>query len=260
MFLRTRAGEPRLPRFDVLVMTVTAVVGVALVLADIFQRWVWSRRIEMLNIDGMHNVETWFQSMVIGGAALSALVLAFTYFDGRHRLQWLVVSAGLAFFSLDKSVSLHERFGIRIAHGLGLTEQSSRVVWQVAWSPFIVVTAAAVILCIWEAPLTTKLWAVAGLALAGTKLVMEALTFPLIYFNVTTENGWLYGVETNIEETTQLLGFAAFFAAFAQLLLDRLFAIARGEVDEIEPGAERASAAAPLAAAVRAQPGTASRG
>jgi len=247
-FLPQSAGQTALPRLDLLVMAAAAAGGLLLVAADMFQRWIYYRRIPTLDIDGQYNVETWFHAMILAGAALAALGIAFTHFTNRHRLQWLGAATGVAFLSLDKAISLHERVGIAIVNRFDLPREAGRLLWQGAWSPIILTTAVLLIMCVWRSPLSTKLWILLGLALGGVKLGMEAMIFPLTQLGwVTADRGVAYGIETNIEETAQLLAFAALLAAFAQLFADRLSALARGE--ELE--AATASATPPAAVPAR---------
>ncbi len=220
VFLPQDAGQAALPRLDLLVMAFAATAALVLVAADVFQRAIYYRNIPTLDIDGQYNVETWFHTVVLGGVALCALGIAFTHFTNARRLQWLGAAAGIAFFSLDKSISLHERAGIAIVNRLDLPREAGRVAWQVAWSPLILTTAVLLIICVWRSPLNTKMWVLIGLALAGVKLAMEATVFPLTQLGwAAADRGIVYGIETNIEETAQLMGFAAFLAAFSQLFV-----------------------------------------
>lgn len=236
IFLPEDAGETALPRFDLLVMAIAATGGALLVAADVFQRAIYYRKIDTLDIDGQFNIETWFHAMILAGAALAAFGIAFTHFSNRSRLQWLGAATGIAFFSLDKAISLHERFGARIASRFDLPQESARVAWQVAWSPFIITTAVLLIICIAKSPTRTRLWVAAGLALGASKLFMEAMVFVMVQLGwATADRGVVYGIEANFEETAQLMGFAAFLAAFSQLFVDRLSALARGEALDAVP-------------------------
>jgi hypothetical protein len=76
----------------------------------------------------------------------------------------------------------------------------------------------------------------AALVLMASKVIIEASLFPLIEAGALTETGVVYGIEANLEEGGQLLGFGALFATFTQLMVDRMSALARGELlDEAEP-------------------------
>ena len=217
------------PRVDLLILFFTTVAGVVLIGLDIFQRWIWHRPIETFNIDGAANIETWVHTVILGGAALAALGIAFTFFDNRNRLLWLVAGMGIAFLSLDKATGLHERFGDKLTSVLGLPESATRVVWIVAWSPIIAAITIALVSVIWGSPRVTRTWIAAGLCFAASKIILEAMMFPVLYYgataytaNIHAHSGWLYGVEVLVEETAQLFAFACFFAGFAQLLVDRL--------------------------------------
>jgi hypothetical protein len=129
VFLPQDAGQTALPRLDLLVMAFAAMAALVLVAADVFQRAIYYRNIPTLDIDGQYNVETWFHAVVLGGVALCALGIAFTHFTNARRLQWLGAAAGIAFFSLDKSISLHERAGIAIVNRLDLPRER-RVAWR----------------------------------------------------------------------------------------------------------------------------------
>lgn len=221
------------PRVDLLIVTFAVIAGVVLIALDVFQRWIWHRPIETLNIDGAANIETWVHTVILGGAALAALGIAFTFFDNGNRLYWLVAGFGLAFLSLDKATGLHERFGDRVTSALGFSDSATRIVWIVAWSPIIVAITLAFIAVVRNAPALTKMWIAAGFCLAGAKIALEALMFPLLYYgatsytdNIHAHSGWLYGVEVLVEETAQLLAFACLFAGFGQLLVDRLLTLA----------------------------------
>ena len=245
--IRPEATDQRAyPRVDLLIVTFTAVAAVVLIALDVFQRWIWHRPIETLNIDGAANIETWVHTVILGGAALAALGIAFTFFDNRNRLYWLVAGFGVAFLSLDKATGLHERFGDRLTHALGLAESSTRIVWIIAWSPIIVAITLAFIAVVRHAPPATKAWIGGGICLAGAKIALEATMFPVLYYGATTytdnihaHSGWLYGIEVLIEETVQLFAFAFLFAGFGQLLVDRLLALAKDgaalPVSVIEP-------------------------
>jgi hypothetical protein len=211
------------PRIDLLVMAVAVVGAVALAGADFFMRHVTKSIIEMTDIDGQKNLTTWFHSSMLLGAAISAFLILPTFSGTRQRLQWAVLGCGLAFFSLDKSISLHEQVGRGLVNTFSVSHSSGRVLWELAWSPIILATAVALILCVWEANRTTKLWAIGMLAGGGTKLVMEALMFPAIHFLGASETGIFYGLEVELEESVQLLAFACLFAGLAQFFIDRVF-------------------------------------
>jgi len=70
-----------------------------------------------------------------------------------------------------------------------------------------------------------------GLALCASKVALEAAMFPAIHWGMFGEQSVVYGIEANVEESVQLFGFAAFFAGFAQLLLDRVVLMARDELE-----------------------------
>src|SRR5581483_11388956 len=231
----SRADAGRLPRADLAVMLIAAATGVVLVLMDVWQRWIAARSHAMFDIDGHNNPETWFHTIVLARAAICAAGVAMTFFDPRRRWLWLVAAAGIAFFSLDKNISLHETVGRHLVGWFNLPDSSKRVAWEVAWSPLILATAAALLVCIWEAPARTKLWFLVAVAGGIGKLGLEALTFPMIHLGIASETGTLYGIEANLEESVQLLGFAALFAGFAQLFVERVWAMARGEELSPEP-------------------------
>ena len=233
------------PRLDVLVMAVAIAGVIGLAGADFFMRYIAKNVVELTDIDGQKNLATWFQSSILLGTSLCAFLIALTFADGRRRAQWAILGSGLAFFSLDKSISLHEQVGRGLVNTFSLTDSASRVAWQLAWAPIIFATAAALIVCVWEANRTTKLWALGMLAGGGIKLAMEALMFPAIYFLGASEHGVFYGLEVEIEESIQLIGFACLFAGLAQLFIDRVFALARA------PGALASDAAQPEADARR---------
>lgn len=236
------------PRLDVLVMAVAIAGVIVLAGADFFMRNIAKDVVELTDIDGQKNLNTWFQSSILLGTSICAFLIALTFAGGRRRVQWFVLASGLAFFSLDKSISLHEQVGRGLVNTFSLTDSAGRVVWQLAWSPIILATAAALIVCVWEANRTTKLWALGMLAGAGTKLAMEALMFPAIHVLGASEVGAFYGFEVEIEESVQLIGFACLFAGLAQLFIDRVFALARA------PGALGSDAAKPEADAGRPVP------
>jgi hypothetical protein len=178
--------------------------------------------IEMTDIDGQKNLTTWFHSSILLGAAISAFLILPTFSGVRRRLPWAVLGGGLAFFSLDKSISLHEQVGRGFVNEFSLSDSAGRVAWELAWSPIILATVVALILCVWEANRTTKLWAIGMLAGAGIKLALEALMFPAIHFLGVSETGVFYGLEVELEESVQLLAFACLFAGLAQLFIDRV--------------------------------------
>jgi hypothetical protein len=213
------------------------VVTIALlfVVADVYQRGIAPDDIETFNIDGRNNPVTWFHAIVLAGAAFSALGVALTTFDGARRLVWLVLGLGIAFFSMDKAIAIHERVGSKIEDWLALPQDGGRIAWQVAWSPILLVVAAALLIGVSQSNRRTQLWAFGLLLAGGAKLVLEGLTFFAVrYLDATERTGWFYGIEVNVEETVQLLGFACLFAGFAQLFVDRLWALARGELDVLE--------------------------
>ncbi len=234
LILPESTGQRRMPRLDLVVMTVAIIGGVAVVAMNIFQRWFWHRQIEGLNIDGDFNFRSWFHALMLSGAAICATFTAFTFFDNRRRIAWLVAGGGLAFFALDESIHLHEKVGGAIKDSLGLPNAGDRIAWEVAWAPIIAATAIALIYCVWNANTTTKLWVAAGLILGASKLFTESLTFVLLHFDVTTyssdvtqRSGTLYDVIKMTEKCAQLLAFASFFAAFAQYFADRLAVVAQ---------------------------------
>ena len=252
-------GKPRVqfPRVDLLVMSFAVAGGVLLVVADIFQRWITPHRHQLLDIDAGGNIETWFHTLLLGAAAVFALGIAFTFFDNRRRGLWLIAGVGVAFFSMDKSVSLHETVGANVVSWLSLPHAADRIAWEITWAPLILIVTAALVLCVWEAGTTTRFWiAVAILGGAG-KVALETMIYGLIHAGVTTEHGWLYGIEANIEESVQLMGFAAVCAAFSQYFVDRLFALARDEaavgveINEL-PAASMARGWAPVRTVERA--------
>jgi hypothetical protein len=211
------------PRIDLIVMAVAIAGAVALAGADFFMRHITKNVIEMTDIDGQKNLTTWFHSSILLGAAISAFLVLPTFSGMRQRLQWAVLGCGLAFFSLDKSISLHEQVGRGLVNTFSVSDSAGRVLWELAWSPIILATAVALILCVWEANRTTKLWAIGMLAGGGIKLAMEALMFPAIHFLGASQTGVFYGLEVELEESVQLLAFACLFAGLAQLFIDRVF-------------------------------------
>ncbi len=226
-----RTGQRAFPRMDLLILTAALIGSIGLVAGDVYQRWISTHPMTTLDIDGTFNVATWFHSTVLAGAALSLIGIAFTYFDTRRRLQWLVAGAGVAFFSLDKAISLHERVGYRLNNELGYSDAAARLLWQAAWAPIILVTGVALILCVWESHRGTRRWLGGAILGGATKLAMEAMMFPAArYFGLGHRAN---GIEVNVEESVQLVAFACLFAGFAQLFVDRLVALARGETDPV---------------------------
>ena len=223
-----QTGRRDYPRLDVVVFAIAVVGAIALAGADFYMRHVTKSIAELTDIDGQKNFTTWFHSSILVGAALSALLVIPTVAGLRRRAQWGVLGTGLAFFSLDKSISLHEQVGRGLANTFSLSDSASRVAWEAAWSPIILATAIALILCVWDANRTTKLWAGGMLAGGGIKLAMEAVMFPAIHYLGVSESGVFYGVEVELEESIQLLGFACLFAGLAQFFLDQVFAMAHG--------------------------------
>jgi hypothetical protein len=222
--LGTEATDRRdYPRIDLLVMAVAIAGAIALAGADFVMRHIAKNLIEMTDIDGQKNLTTWFHSSILLGAAVSAFLILPTFSGVRQRLPWAVLGCGLAFFSLDKSISLHEQVGRGLVNTFSVSNSAGRVLWELAWSPIILATAVALIVCVWEANRTTKLWAIGMLAGGGIKLVMEALMFPAIHFLGASETGVFYGLEVELEESVQLLAFACLFAGLAQLFIDRVF-------------------------------------
>jgi hypothetical protein len=235
-----------LPRLDVVVFAAAVVCGAMLVVLDLYQRLFSYDGVELFNVDGKANLATWFHSLVLSGAALAALAIAFTVFDRRRRMLWLALGSGLAFFSLDKSVSLHERVGSRLEVALDLPQDGGRLAWLAAWSPLMLVMVIALVLCVWGSNRRTQLWVLGLFIGAAGKVALEAGTFFAVHlFDATEEYGWFYGLEVIIEESVQLLGFACLFAGFAQLLADRLWAMARGELSELDQAHQRDGVALP---------------
>jgi|CXWL01.1.fsa_nt_gi hypothetical protein len=212
-----------LSRIDTFIVGMVALGGALLVAADITQRWILPERTWTLDIDGRFNAETWFHSLVLAGAAFSALGIAAT-FSGRHRnviLAWLFVGGVLAFMSFDKSISFHERLGQSLEETFELHDEAGRVLWQLVYAPLLASFALVFVWCV-RGERRAMTWVVAGIAACASKLVLEALMFPLIKFDVTSEQGILYGIEVNLEESIQLLGFALFFGAVARLFIQRI--------------------------------------
>ncbi|MBI5288436.1 MAG: hypothetical protein HY873_05645 [Chloroflexi bacterium] len=215
------------PRLDIIILLFASLVGLLLVVLDVYQRWIAVDPMETFNIDGHNNPATWFHAAILTGASLSALAIAFTVFDGRRRWSWMALGASIAFFSMDKTISLHEQVGARLQSALSLPDGSGRIAWEVAWSPIILLVVVTLALCVAESNRRTKLWTL-GLVLGGAaKLALEALTYPLLRIEHTA---WLHGLEAELEESVQLLAFACLFAGFAQLFVDRVSALARGEI------------------------------
>ena len=243
----TFAPEPPVrrayPRLDVLVMAVAIAGAIGLAGADFFMRYAARNVVELTDIDGQKNLTTWFQSSILLGASGCAFLIALTFAGWRRRAQWAILGSGLAFFSLDKSISLHEQVGRGLVHAFSLSDSASRVAWELAWSPIIFATAAVLILCVWETNRATKLWALGMLAGGGIKLVMEALMFPAIRFLGASEHGVFYGLEVEMEESIQLIGFACLFAGLAQLFTDRVFALAQAPCAPAEAPAQPEAAA-----------------
>jgi hypothetical protein len=212
---------------DRLILIVAILGGAALVAADVFQRWISDGHIWALDIDGRFNAVTWFHSFVLAGAALAALAIAATYLGPRQRATWWAIGAGMAFLSLDKSISLHERVGQHIEVRLDLPDQAGRVIWEAVYAPFLVALAILLIMAVRRAGPLARWWVAIALVLCATKVGLEAVMFPAIHLGMFSEQSVVYGIEANAEESVQLLGFAAFFGAFAQLLLDRTVLLAR---------------------------------
>ena len=258
LVLPESTGQRRMPRLDFVVMTVAVLGGIVIVALNVFQRWFWHRPIEGLNIDGDFNFRSWFHALMLTGAALCAAAIAFTFFDNRRRIAWLVAGVGLGFFALDESIHLHEKVGGAIKDALSLPNAGDRIAWEVAWAPIIAATAIALIFCVWDANPTTKLWIGLGLLLGASKLFTESLTFVLLHFDVTSysadvtqRSGTLYDIIKMIEKCSQLLAFSAFFAGFAQYFVDRLWGLARAEEPETVPELARAGSVAATARAGR---------
>lgn len=235
------------PRIDLLILGVSLIVAACFVAADVFQRWVASDPIETFNIDGRSNPVTWFQSSLLLGAALCCIGIALTVFNRPLRAAWLGLAPVLAFFSLDKAISVHERVGSKLEDHFGLPDDAGRLAWQMAWLPMIVAGVALLVVCLLHANRRTQLWALALAAASAFKLASEALMFPALrYWDVTRDSANFYGVEVNIEETIQLIGFACLFAGLAQLFFDRFWAFARGEIEALEREHARDSFTIPL--------------
>lgn len=226
--------EPSSLRLDRVILAVALAGGLALVAADVFQRWIAPEHIWALDIDGRFNAVTWFHSFVLAGAALAALGLASTYRDSGQRLMWLLAGGAMAFLSLDKSISLHERVGESIEQRFDLPEQAGRVIWEAVYAPFLIALVILLIIAVGRASTPARLWVGFGIALCAGKVALEALMFPAIHLELFDETSVLYGIEVNIEESVQLLGFAAFFGAFAQLLFDRISLMAQGRLESAD--------------------------
>jgi hypothetical protein len=212
--------RPSLDNVEALILGLTALGGLLLVAADVYQRWIGDRT-WVLDIDGRFNPTTWFHSFVLAGAACSALLIALTRGEKRKSFRlWLAIGITFAFLSLDKSISFHERVGENIEDAIDGAEQSGRIIWQLVYGPFLV----GLVVALHAAVRGTRLarWAYAAIALAASKIALEALMFPAIHFGLTSEAGVLYGIEVNIEESLQLLGFGFFFAVFARLAVDAI--------------------------------------
>lgn len=256
--------EPRsgaLGRVDVLVMALAAGGAVVLVALDFYQRRIRKDVIEIFDIDGQRNLTTWFHSSILLGAALCALLLATVATQRGWRLRWLTLGLCLAFFSLDKGISLHERVGRELADAWSLSDAAARVAWQAAWSPIILTAALILLLVARDSGPRIRTWLLLMLAGGGIKLVMEALMFPLIeYGGVSETRGWFYGTEVEIEETVQLMAFACLFAALAQLLFDNLSGMGGAE-EVVEVAAEKRAppVAIPLSGATPSGSGDAIR-
>ena len=219
---RADAPAPLLARIDTLILAAAARGGAILVAADITQRWILPERTWTLDIDGRFNAETWFHSLVLAGAALAAFGIAATHTTrDRRLLVWLFVGATLAFMSFDKSISFHERLGESLEDRFELHEQAGRVLWQLIYAPLLAAFAFTLFVAV-RTHHRPRAWVIAGIAACGSKLLLEAAMFPLIKWDVTSEQGVLYGIEANIEESVQLLGFALFFGVLARLFLDRI--------------------------------------
>lgn len=223
---------------DRLILAAVALGGLALVAADMFQRWISPTHIWALDIDGRFNAVTWFHSFVLGGAALAALGLALTYGDQLKRLRWGAIGAALAFLSFDKSVSLHERVGQNIEERFNLGDEAGRVIWEVIYLPFLLTFALLLVYAVRRAGSSTRLWIDLALLFCAAKVFLEGIMFPSIEAGLFTEQSVIYGIEANVEETVQLLGFGLFFAALAQLLCDRIVLLARDELEESDAAAE----------------------
>ncbi len=255
------AGAPNaaaagLPQFDVLVLAVAMLAGALLVLGDVYQRWLGPHTIATLDIDGHNNPETWFHAAVLVAAAVFAFGVALTHADWRHRLQWLLLSFGMAFFSLDKTISLHERVGAKLQDLLSLPDQGGRIAWEIAWAPIILATVIVLVVSVWETSPRTQLFALGVIIAGGGKLALEAATFPAIHwFGASDDSGWFYGIEANVEETVQLFAFACLCAAFGQLFVDRIADIARrASTDMLDDGNKQSTSTATLPARVATTP------
>lgn len=212
-----------------------AALGVAIVAAgDMYQRWLAPDPMWFFDIDGSFNLVTWFQSFVLGGAALCAAGIAVTQANRALRAMWLAVAAGVTFMSLDKSISLHERVGQRLEDALGWSEQGGRLLWQIVYSPFLATLAVLLVAVMLVAGRRELLWVTAAIVMMATKLLLEALMFPAIESGITHELYRTYAFEVLAEETVQALGFGALFAAFARLLYVRAGAARRD--DALSPG------------------------
>ena len=205
------------------IVLLTGLGAIALVGGDVYQRWIgtstWT-----LNIDGRFNAVTWFHSFVLAGASMSALVIAAATAPGdRRRAQtWLFIGLSFAFLSFDKSISFHERLGQELEETFGLADEAGRVLWQAVYAPFLAALVFVLFRIMDQDVARYRRLIVIAIGLCASKLALEALMLPAIEWGVTSEQGVLYGLEVNLEESVQLMGFGLFFATFAALMLDEL--------------------------------------
>lgn len=191
----------------------------ALLVLDFYHRHILKHVVERYDIDGQRNFASVTQATVLAAAALVALSLALRSRPPIARLALVLLAAVLTFLAADKALSIHEAVGRHAADALNLPRPAGRVLWQVVWSPLLLMAFSVLAVLAINSGRPVALWILAMFGASLAKLLMEAFMFPAIHVFGVSEGGLLYGIEVELEETLQLLGFGALLAGLVHLAL-----------------------------------------
>jgi hypothetical protein len=181
--------------------------------------------VRVLGMDGELNAPTWYSAAVLllcaGLAAGIAALMRQRRLPARH---WVLMSAVLAFLSLDEAALLHEELSKPLTRSLDLDpERWEYWAWVGPYSVAALLLVAAFARFLWRLPATTR-WQIVG---AGVLYVSGAAGLELIGGRFWDEGDLSvpYLLVVGAEETLEMLGVVLLAYALLTFLRDHIGAL-----------------------------------
>jgi hypothetical protein len=167
---------------------------------------------------GEGNALTWASSSATFAAGMFALLLAVT--DPARRLVFGALAGILTFFSLDDSVTLHERMALELVAALGLDDGWARTAWPVVLLPLL----AFVSIVLWRVAVSASEAQRRALR-TGLGLLVFAVVIEVLLVAVPSGSAaWelLEPAEVALEEAAELAGWIVIAAGLAAVFAGRV--------------------------------------